>query len=205
MPRIIELKGLSFGRLTVLSKYPKLERGGGTRWVCQCSCGNIVTKNGRSLRDGATKSCGCLKRLMPEKVATESGAYRSWRAMLARCYSKNTKSYLRYGGRGIRVCKRWRYGEDQRHPFFCFLADMGERPENMTLDRKKNHMNYTPANCRWATATQQARNRAPFKHKHPMSVAHREKIGLARKHAWQRQRDLMRDVLDGKVSLGSTT
>jgi hypothetical protein len=77
--------------------------------------------------------------------------YQSWQAMKQRCYSKKHQHYPNYGGRGITVCARW-------HTYSLFLADMGARPEGMSLDRKRNAEGYTKDNCRWATRTEQNRN-----------------------------------------------
>lgn len=82
-----------------------------------------------------------------------SSTYVSWRSMIARCCNSKHKAYRNYGGRGITVCERW------RNSFTDFLADMGERPEGTTLDRKENNGNYEPGNCRWATPKEQTRNR----------------------------------------------
>jgi hypothetical protein len=71
--------------------------------------------------------------------------------MMARCYQPCVTRFSHYGGRGIMVCERWRFFEN-------FLADMGEAPLNMSLDRIDVNGNYEPNNCRWATVTQQARN-----------------------------------------------
>lgn len=80
--------------------------------------------------------------------------YGTWCSMITRCYNPRHKHYSYYGGRGIRVCRRW------RHSFENFVADMGPRPENTQLDRYPNKSgNYTPRNCRWATRSQQHRNR----------------------------------------------
>lgn len=80
--------------------------------------------------------------------------YVAWYSMIARCEKPSHKSYDRYGGRGIKVCPAW------RNSFESFLADMGDRPEGMTLGRKDNDGDYTPENCRWETWEQQQNNRS---------------------------------------------
>jgi hypothetical protein len=79
-------------------------------------------------------------------------SYRAWRAMLKRCYNKSYHAYHRYGGRGIEVCARW-------HSVENFVADMGERPEGMSLERVNNDGHYEPENCRWATTRDQCINK----------------------------------------------
>ena len=86
--------------------------------------------------------------------------YLRWRSMLARCYSKTNKDYPRYGGAGVTVCDRWRFGDGVLSGFECWLADMGMPPfKGATLDRKDGRKGYTPDNCRWVTAQERANNR----------------------------------------------
>lgn len=156
------MAGKTFGRFLVLKLAP--DDGRHTRhWLCRCSCGTEKIVSGSALRMGGTVSCGCFGRENSSRLKTKHGAsttptYLSWRGMLGRCYNKRDPFYQAYGGRGIVVCKRWRFS------FINFLEDMGKRPIGMTLDRIKNNENYTPANCQWATPKQQARNRRDSRH-----------------------------------------
>jgi len=85
---------------------------------------------------------------------SKTSEYLAWRAMLARCYNKKNNRYYCYGGRGIRVCRRW------RKSFENFLSDMGARPtSNHSIDRIRNSRNYTPENCRWGSFEEQQNNK----------------------------------------------
>lgn len=134
-----------FGRLIALERFGS---GQPTLWLCQCDCGNKKNINARSLVTGGTRSCGCIR----FHGKTYTPEWYSWISMIQRCNDPNYHAYKWYGGRGIKVCERWL-------KFKNFFADMGERPKGMTLDRVNNDFGYFPINCRWATPSQQAKNR----------------------------------------------
>lgn len=157
-----DLTGQRFGRL--IAQWPAGRTGDRkatiVHWLCCCDCGRLSVVRAGSLRTGSTRSCRCGGSRPPSQRthghcprACASGEYKSWSAMLGRCYRARNHSYKHYGGRGITVCPRW------RDSFESFLADMGTRPDGTTLDRINNDGNYEPSNCRWATATVQQNNR----------------------------------------------
>lgn len=155
----IDMTGLVFGELTVLS-FSHLDKNKGAHWLARCSCGVEKTVNGYDVRSGKILSCGHLKASTGAKNQYKHGharrgdktpTYRCWRNMLARCYDPTCDRYENYGGRGIYVCDRWLH-------FVNFLADMGEKPIGLTLERNNVNGNYEPANCRWATWAEQRLN-----------------------------------------------
>lgn len=167
-----DVVGSVFGRLTVVGKleprvWPsstKTRKDALVLAMCECGVERVVYL--KHLKSGASKSCGCLAReRASERTGSKNPLYRhgltltstygSWRSMIRRCLDPNVAGWHRYGGRGISVCEEWL-------SFDAFYADMGDRPADKTLDRIDNDGNYTPDNCRWATAKEQRANQSPL-------------------------------------------
>ena len=158
MPRIKDLTGQRFGKLTVISMHPVQTKTHRAQWNCLCDCGNTKIITAAHLIHKQTRSCGCYRKEVitarnTTHNMTQTSTYRSFLAMHRRCYDKYNEHYLYYGARGITVCDRW------KNSFENFHADMGNRPEGKTLERINNEEGYSPQNCVWATPTQQASNR----------------------------------------------
>ncbi len=163
---IKDMTGEKCGRLMVICRDGDLPNGRGrplAAWLCRCVCGKTVTVRGSCLRNGATKSCGCLwkdwsysdrKHGFARKGAPRSAEYTAWASMKGRCHNKNDTQFYNYGGRGIGVCAAW------RKSFAQFLSDMGRKPSpGHSLDRIDNSKDYSRDNCRWTTPHVQSRNR----------------------------------------------
>lgn len=150
----LDLAGQTFGKLRVLARGERL--GGRIAWKCVCVCGREKLVRAGHLRNGSIVSCGqrgCKVGDSRKHGFKGTATYNAWINMRARCRDHTQAGYANYGGRGISVCERWERFEN-------FLADMGERPEGLSIDRINNDGNYEPSNCRWATRTVQNNNRS---------------------------------------------
>lgn len=150
-----DITGQRYGRLVVQGPVAAIKRK--YHWHCICDCGTSCEVSMYNLKNGNTKSCGCLhKQIVSATIAKTnlthshsfSKTYESWIGMKSRCNNPNASNYHNYGGRGIAVCDSW-------SDFENFLADMGERPEGTSIGRINVNGNYEPTNCRWETAKEQ--------------------------------------------------
>jgi hypothetical protein len=164
--RLVDLTGKRFGRLQVIALHPERRRyrknAGYVLWLCLCDCGVKHVVPGNALRQGRTKSCGCIRRthgLYGTRI------YRCFHNMKQRCFNPRHRSFPDYGGRGIIV------REDLLSVQKLF-ARMGHPPPGKSINRVDNDGDYTANNLEWASHSQQNLNRRPRKRK-------RRRAGLA--------------------------
>jgi hypothetical protein len=151
---------MSDTRLTLITEVPGHPR---SRALVRCMCGQERIIRLDSFRSGNARSCGCLRR----EVSSEHGRaavhgqssnptseYRAWDNAKQRVTNPSGRKWPHYGGRGIGMCAEWLAS------FAAFFADVGPRPAGgYSLDRIDNDGDYEPGNVRWATYTEQNRNR----------------------------------------------
>ncbi len=155
--RTPDLSNMNFGRLTVVSFAGRI--GGRAAWLCSCTCGNSKIVRAEQLLNGATASCGCLRKEGPHTThgLSHTRICRIWKNMNTRCYNSNSPNYVRYGGRGISICDEW-LGADGFIRFYNWAIESGYS-DGLSIDRKEVNEGYSPSNCRWADAETQSTNK----------------------------------------------
>lgn len=191
----LNITGKRFGKLVAIKTIGK-NKNGGYLWQCKCDCGNEIIANVGNLKNGHTKSCGCLRGDRCKMNFTKHGLehtrlYGIWYDMRLRCYDERNISYNRYGGRGITICDEWK--EDVK-AFYDWAMANGYN-DSLTIERIDNDGNYCKDNCRWATVKEQANNR-----RNNILVTHNGKtqtmkewaheVGIPYKVVWARMRKL---------------
>jgi hypothetical protein len=153
--------GAKFGRWTVIgdSEPSGLDNNYHTYVPCRCECGTERKVTKHHLLSGRSSSCGCLHKEITVKLLTKHGEsrqrlYKIHSGIIQRCYNANEDAYVRYGGRGIRVCDEWL---DSYESFRDWAIANGYH-EDLQIDRCDNDGNYEPANCRWVTGSENCSN-----------------------------------------------
>lgn len=156
MGTIKDITGQKFNRLLVVN-YSHKSDNGKPCWNVRCDCGNELKVIGALLKNGNTKSCGCLRKeitsaLNAKHNLSKNNVYVTWQNLIQRCTNIKSEHYKDYGGRGIKVCDRW-------FSFENFYYDMGVRPKGMSIDRIDVNGDYCKENCRWSTQKEQCNNK----------------------------------------------
>lgn len=148
--------GKKFSMLTVLEECKERDKHRRKIYKCRCNCSNITYVSGNKLKQGNTKSCGCLKNInhYTSHGKSDTRLYSTWSGIKKRCYCKNNKDYKYYGARGIKVCDEWLHDFMN---FYNWAMNNGYR-DDLTIDRIDNDGDYKPSNCRFVDMKTQNNN-----------------------------------------------
>jgi len=152
MVKAMDLTEKKFGRWTVIERADS-DKYGTAMWKCVCTCGNERTVRGVELKNGTSKSCGCLNHeIITKHGMHKSRPYKIWQGLKTRCTNSKQPNHERYGDRGIDYPERWK-------TFEGFWEDMQETyHDGLTIDRIDNSNGYSKDNCHWITPFEQNRN-----------------------------------------------
>ena len=182
--------GKRFGRLTIIDFEHAKPPYRGWMWVCKCDCGNVRTLMVTDVKQGKTRSCGCLHdEVCSEKaskfkhsVKDHKRLYSIYNGIKKRCYNENEPRYKDYGARGITMCEGW-LNETTGFDNFVEWSSSNNYNENMTIDRIDVNGNYEPANCRWVSLVEQSLNKretkwVDYKGEHVQLIVLCERLGV---------------------------
>ena len=165
MGNVIDLTGMKINKWTVI-KCVGRNKSGGAVWECICECGNVRNVDGRSLRNGSSKCCGCDKKYWEthrhpwtKHLGRKDRLYGVWSGMKDRCYNHNAPAFIHYGGRGITMDPQWKESYESFRDWAMENGyDKNAKKGSCTIDRIDNDKGYYPDNCRWVSTKIQCNN-----------------------------------------------
>jgi hypothetical protein len=170
--------------------------------ACRCDCGTLKEVIIKNLKNGGSKSCGCLQKAKLRGENYRHGkhgtrTYRIWGAMKTRCNNKNFHQYKDYGGRGVKVCDEW------INDFMAFYSCVGDIPKGLTIDRIDNNGDYEPGNVRLATYKEQGKNKRDNHKINGECITHTSKklggehglVGKRLRRGWSEERAISEPIM----------
>ena len=191
--KLVDITGRRYGHLTVIS-YSHRGKRRNHFWNCICDCGKEACVNSAHLKNGTTKSCGCLRYEVAHarKKIKSHRLHTIWSSMKQRCNNPNNAKYKSYGGRGVKICEDWLDFSN----FFDWAINNGYS-DNLSIDRIDVNGNYEPSNCRWVSNKIQARNK--------QNTVYLEYEGISKSISdWADEKGISHEVIKKRMSLGWT-